>query len=147
MADHGLERRLASHVGGAPRGWRPPPSPAELVAAARRHGWRPFHLDLHGAASPGELDAAARAAFALPAWAGPGLDALADLLRDLSWAPAERWLVVVSGAGSLVAADPARWAGLVDVLAGAAATWAGDGRAFATFVASPVDLPGVPPVG
>ena len=72
------------------------------------------------------FDAFSRA-LGFPDWFGRNWDALEDCLTDLSWRPAEGYVLLLEG-------DPGSGM-LVDVLEAAAAFWAGQGKPFfAVFV-------------
>ncbi len=63
----------------------------ELVA---ERGWRLFHLDGHGIVDKATFLAHVATACDFPEWFGSNWDALADSLRDLSWAPASGYVLL-----------------------------------------------------
>lgn len=60
------------------------------------------------------------AAFAFPAYYGRNLDALHDMLTDLSWLPDGEHVLVWAGSAELLAADPAAHRAVRSVLEDAA---------------------------
>jgi RNAse (barnase) inhibitor barstar len=68
---------------------------AKLMAAAEELGFAVFRVDLGQATNKEELLAAIGQAMGFPDWFGNNLDALADCLGDLEWAPAEGYLVLL----------------------------------------------------
>ena len=78
-------------------------------------------------------------ALEFPQWFGGNWDALEDCLTDLSWASAGGHVLLIEGAAGL----PADESGIfTDILASAAAWWAGRGRPFfAVFVGGAEGLP------
>jgi len=84
---------------------------ASVRRLAEEHGWRPIVVDGRTARDKASLIEACARAFAFPDWVGRNWDALADALGDLSWLPADGFLVtwqrqrVVTG-----------WETVVDVL-------------------------------
>ena len=67
----------------------------EIIAGAEACGYAVFRVDLAGIeAKAGLLEALARD-MAFPEWFGANWDALADCLGDLSWRPAEGYLVLL----------------------------------------------------
>jgi hypothetical protein len=93
-----------------------------------------FVLDLHGVADKAALLRATYAAIGAPAWAGGNWDALEDMLGDLGWLPASRYVLIVTGGRSLVESDPAAWAMFLDILTTATGYWLGRGIPFAVLV-------------
>ncbi|MGC8780904.1 MAG: barstar family protein [Anaerolineae bacterium] len=117
-----LEDLLAGRI--EPGIYRLTQSPAadEIAARAARHGWRCARLDGRRIRSKAAFLDACAEALAFPAYFGRNWDALADCLRDLSWAPAAAGhLVVYEDAGIFAAAAPADFVVALDVLRSAAA--------------------------
>jgi len=84
-----------------------PTATGEIAQRAANHGWRFARLDGRQIASKAAFVAAFAAALDFPAYFGHNWDALADSVRDLSWAPAERgYLVLYEDAGVFAAAAP-----------------------------------------
>lgn len=72
----------------------PVPDPA-AVGAIVPPGWRVATLDGAAIASREALLDACATALEFPGWYGRNWDALADCLRDLSWLPADGYLLHV----------------------------------------------------
>lgn len=95
---------------------------AEVARRLGPGGWRTLALALDATSDKAAVLAGLAAAGGFPAWVGANWDALEDALRDLSWAPASGYVVLIDGwdrfhpahrddAGVLLAllADVARW--------------------------------------
>jgi hypothetical protein len=101
-----------------------PAAAAEIARRAARHGWRFARLDGRAITSKADFLAAFAAALEFPAYFGRNWDALADSVRDLSWAPAERgYLVLYEDAGIFAAAAPADFTVALEILRSAVASW------------------------
>jgi RNAse (barnase) inhibitor barstar len=66
---------------------------AALRRLAEERGWRSIVVDGRAARDKASLLAVCARAFAFPDWVGRNWDALADALGDLSWLPADGYLV------------------------------------------------------
>lgn len=98
--------------------------PTTLAPAAEAAGWRFSCLDGKQIASKRELLAACAGALSFPPHFGYNWDALADSLRDLSWAPAASgYLLLYDAAGRYAAAHPAEFGTLLDIFHDAVASW------------------------
>ncbi len=98
-------------------------SPA-IADLAGRSGWRCFHLDGESIAAKAGLLAACARAMSFPRTFGGNWDALADSLRDLSWAPAGRgYLVLYDHVDRLANAQPRDLAVALDIFQSAAGFW------------------------
>jgi len=97
-----------------------------LTEALRAGGWTHVELDLGGVSDkPAFMDRCVRA-LDLPDWFGRNWDALADCLRDLSWAPPARGrLVVVSGWQEYARSAPHDWGIAQEVFTEATEHWRG----------------------
>jgi Barstar (barnase inhibitor) len=106
--------------------------PADPEQAAAR-GWLSLVVDLHDITDKaGLLDRFAEAG-AFPDWWGVNWDALADLLRDLSWlGPAAGYLIVLDGREGFSTRAPEAAAVLDAVLSQAGEAWAAAGTPFVT---------------
>lgn len=99
----------------------------DLVAEAETAGWSALSLDTTGIDSVEEFYDEVSAAWSLPSYFGRNLDALFDVLGDLT----ERPLVLVwDGVRRLVEVDPMHASAVLDVLRDAA----GQADAFAVVV-------------
>ncbi|WP_320669610.1 barstar family protein [Patulibacter defluvii] len=80
-------------------------------------------IDLDGVLDRGALMRAFARDLPTPAGFGANWDALADVLRDLSWRPADGYRLELRGAGPLTVADPRSWQILREILDEARAFW------------------------
>jgi Barstar (barnase inhibitor) len=111
----------------------------EIVAASRGGPLKLYRVPLAGTADKEALMERLAVALELPTWFGRNWDALEDCLSDLSWTGADGHVVLIEGAAELPADERGI---LLDVLAAAAAHWAGRGRPFfAVLVGGPSQLP------
>ncbi|MEU3062940.1 barstar family protein [Streptomyces subrutilus] len=100
---------------------------APALAAAEEAGWTTVRLDLGGVRTRAGLMRRAADALDLPEWFGGNWDALADVLRDLSWLPrAPGRLVAVVSWQEYAAARPDDWETLREVLEEAVDFWRED---------------------
>ena len=110
-----------------------------VLEATRGSALRVARMDPAGVRDQEALLERIAGALHFPSWFGGNWDALEDCLTDLSWARAGGYVLLFEEAGNL----PADEAGiLVDVLASAAAHWAGRGTPFfAVFIGAQAALP------
>lgn len=97
---------------------------ARIVAAARALAFEVFALDLSGCRDQAAVLARLTAALDLPAWFGGNWDALADCLNDLSWRPAEGYVLLLEHAEEWQAHDAAGFDTLIDIAQEASTAWA-----------------------
>jgi RNAse (barnase) inhibitor barstar len=69
-----------------------------------------------------------------PEWFGGNLDALADCLADLSWLPAEGYVLVLEHSGDWRAHDPDTMGAVLEILNDTATRWAQDRVPFWAFL-------------
>ena len=81
-------------------------SAASLARAAERHGWLAFHLDGRELATTAQFLEASARAMRFPSYFGHNWDAFEESLNDMSWAPAQGFLVVFDGAGGFARTQP-----------------------------------------
>jgi RNAse (barnase) inhibitor barstar len=86
-----------------------------------------FDVSLQGAKAKDEILQRIATALRFPDWFGGNWDALEDCLDDLSWQPAQGWLVLFRDFGASPRDD---FGVLVDVLGSAAEFWAEQGKLF-----------------
>ena len=111
---------------------------ALLDIACGGAGLHTLRIDLQGCDGRAPLLQRLAEGLATPAAQGCNWDALSDQLRDLSWLPANGYALLFGDAGDLRQASPADFDTLLDILAEAAASWAGDNVPFWAFF----ELPG-----
>ena len=100
-----------------------------LAAAARDAGLKVLRVDMESCTDKRTLLLRIGTQLDFPAGWGRNWDALSDALRDLSWLPANGYALLFG---------PADFDTLLDILAEAAASWAGDNVPFWAFF----ELPG-----
>lgn len=106
--------------------WRGDPV-RDLAGEAEAAGWRVLNLDSTKVASMTEFYDEVAAAWQLPAWFGRNLDALFDVLGDLTRDPT---ILVWNGLRQLAEVDPIHASAVLDVLRDAA----GQAASFAVIV-------------
>lgn len=105
------------------------PVPTEdLVERAAARGWVALVADVTGGKSSLLDGLAATGRF--PAWFGHNWDALSDCLVDLSWLPADGYLVLVEGWSTFSDVTPTDAATLAAILEHAASEWSDRGTPF-----------------
>ena len=96
--------------------WRGDPG-RDLVGEARAAGWQALDLDTTGVASMSEFYDRVASSWQLPTWFGRNLDALFDVLGDLTTEPT---ILVWNGLRQLAEVDPIHASAVLDVLRDAA---------------------------
>lgn len=96
---------------------------AMLRTVAGGHAFRILDVDLAHCRDKRSLLAVCQLAFSLPEWFGHNWDALADSLGDLSWLPAQGYLVVLQHSQGLEAQAPETFATFIDILDEVRETW------------------------
>lgn len=94
-----------------------------LEDAARELGFAVAAIDFAGCDDKGEVLERFAAALRFPDWFGHNWDALADCLGDLSWWPADGYLLLLDHAGAWRDAEPDDFATLLGILNDAALQW------------------------
>lgn len=95
----------------------------DICERLETRGIRCFVLDLRGVSDKAGLLETWAESIRAPEWVGRNWDAMDEAMRDLSWARAERYVVIVTGAGELASADPKAWQMALDILRTAIAEW------------------------
>ncbi len=108
-----------------------------LAAAARDAGLKVLRLDLEGCSDKRTLLMRMGTQLDFPANWGRNWDALSDVLRDLSWLPANGYALLFSEADDLRQASQSDFDTLLDVLSEASASWAEDKVPFWAFFELP----------
>lgn len=117
-------RLLSGELAASLYRWTSRYSSARLAARAEREGWRCFVLEGADVRDKAGLLAACARACGFPAYFGHNWDALLDMLRDLSWAPAQRgYLLIWNDARGLARSAPHDMDVALDVLRDAIAFW------------------------
>jgi len=98
-------------------------SSEEVQLALEAGGIRCFLLDLRGVSDKAGLLEVWAASVGAPDRVGWNWDAIDEAIRDVSWARAERYVVIVTGGGAGASADPRAWDTALDILRTAVAEW------------------------
>ncbi|MRR50515.1 MAG: hypothetical protein EG825_06310 [Rhodocyclaceae bacterium] len=107
---------------------------APLFAAAEANGFPVFRIDLSGCGDKEQLLAAIGRAMDFPDWYGLNFDALADCLLDMSWNPAEGYLVLLEHCDGIHGLAEDEFVTTLNVLENAADEWREQGVALWCFV-------------
>jgi RNAse (barnase) inhibitor barstar len=106
----------------------------DLLAAAEHNGYAVFRVDLAHARNKEEmLDAIARALH-FPDWFGHNWDALLDCLADLSWQPADGYVVILEHCDGIHGYAEADFVQALQIFENAANEWREQGIPFWCFV-------------
>ena len=95
----------------------------EICRSIEAQGIRCLLLDLRGVSDKAGLLAAWAESIGAPGWVGRNWDAMDEAMRDLGWARAERYVVIVTGAGELESTDATAWQTALDILRMAVNEW------------------------
>ena len=118
-----------------------------LLAAAEESGLAVFRIDLAEARDKDALFKRLAAALEFPDWFGHNWDALADCLGDLSWLPADGYLLLLERCDAFRASHGGDVATMLQILAAAAEAWRGERVPFWVLVGMHADgiacLPGL----
>ena len=98
-------------------------APATLAHAAESRGWRAFHLDGSALATKAQFLEAGARAMDFPSYFGHNWDAFEESLNDMSWAPAQGYLVVFDGVEHFARAQPEEFTVALDVLRESVRRW------------------------
>lgn len=94
-----------------------------IEEAAIALGFAVASVDFAGCCDKAEVLARFAQALRFPDWFGDNWDALADCLGDLSWWPADGYLLLLDHAGAWRTADGDAFTTLLDILNQAAQQW------------------------
>lgn len=103
---------------------------AAIAEAGAALCYEMVRIDLAGCVDAPMLLARFASALRFPEWFGHNWDALADSLGDLSWLPASGYVLLLENASGWRAAAGDDATTLLEILNGAAASWAAQGVAF-----------------
>ena len=103
---------------------------AAISAAGSALGFPVLAIDLRDCCDKGEALRRFAATLRFPGWFGDNWDALADALGDLSWLPANGYLLLLDHAQGWREAVPDEFDTLLEVLDEAAGRWAAHDVAF-----------------
>ncbi len=99
---------------------------AKLLAAAEKSGFAVIRIDLSVVRDKVSLFERLAAALEFPEWFGHNWDALADCLGDLSWLPADGYLLLLEHSDAFRASQGGDFATMLQILAAAAEAWRGE---------------------
>ena len=96
---------------------------AKLLAAAEKSGFAVIRIDLSVVRDKVSLFERLAAALEFPEWFGHNWDALADCLGDLSWLPADGYLLLLEHCDGIRASHGADFATALQVFAAVSDAW------------------------
>lgn len=101
-----------------------------VLAAGAANGFAVFRVDLSRAESKDDLLAGIGKAMAFPDWFGHNFDALADCLGDLSWRPADGYLILLEHCDGIHGKAEDAFVAALQVFDQAASDWRDQGVGF-----------------
>lgn len=120
-------------------------SPKAVQRLAEDHGWRFFHVDGAVVQDKRSFIRTTGDALQFPAYSGQNWDAFEESIRDLTWTPAEGYLVLFDEPDQFAARDPQQWAVARSILQEAVDFWRSRGTPLAVlFRRAGRALPDVP---
>lgn len=90
-----------------------------LQRQAEEHGWQLFHIDGAKTHDKRSFIRTAGQALDFPAYSAQNWDSFEESIRDLTWAPAQGYLVLFDEPDQFAAKDPEQWAVAREILAAA----------------------------
>lgn len=96
----------------------------EVATLCQEQGAHLFYIDGQAVSNKAEFLHACAKAMDFPDYFGANWDAFEDLLTDLEWIAADRYLVLYSDPEAFAQQDAAEWSTAVDILQGAVEYWA-----------------------
>ncbi|MBE2232915.1 MAG: barstar family protein [Anaerolinea sp.] len=87
-----------------------------LQRQAEEHGWQLFHIDGAKTHDKRSFIRTAGQALDFPAYSAQNWDAFEESIRDLTWAPAQGYLVLFDEPDQFAASDPEQWAVAREIL-------------------------------
>lgn len=106
---------------------------AVLEANVALSGLTLFEADLAAVHSKGEFLAALAQAVRAPDWFGHNWDALADVLTDLSWQPADGYVLLLRGGDAKLGLSETDYGTVEDIFSDAVSYWKSQGKPFWVF--------------
>ena len=97
--------------------------PKSVKRLAEEQGWQFFHVDGSQVQDKRSFIRAAGAAMDFPDYSGQNWDAFEELIRDLTWAPAEGYLVLFDEPDQFAAESTEQWQVARSILESAVAFW------------------------
>jgi RNAse (barnase) inhibitor barstar len=102
----------------------------QLMAAAKAGGIAAFRVNLAKAGDKEQMLAAIAKALKFPDWFGHNFDALADCLADMSWKPAEGYLVLLERCDGIHGKAEEDFVSALQIFEQAASDWREEGVPF-----------------
>lgn len=109
----------------------------ELGESAAAAGLGVYRIDIGHAHDKKDFIALLSKALRFPSTFGGNWDALADCLKDLSWAQAPGWVIVLEKSKHFCAGHHHEFEEAMDIMAEAADFWRGEGKPFWTLIGGP----------
>jgi RNAse (barnase) inhibitor barstar len=103
---------------------------AQLMAAAKAGGLAACRVDLTDAGDKEQMLSAIAKALDFPDWFGHNFDALADCLADMSWTPADGYLVLLEHCDGIHGKAEQDFVGALQIFDQAASDWREEGIPF-----------------
>lgn len=103
---------------------------SQLMAAAKAGGLAAFRVDLTNAGDKEQMLTAVAKALSFPDWFGHNFDALADCLADMSWTPADGYLVLLEHCDGIHGKAEEAFVGALQIFDQAANDWREEGVPF-----------------
>lgn len=94
-----------------------------ILTALATVGWRGFHLDGHKIDTKNEFLRASAASMDFPPYFGQNWDAFEECIRDLSWAPAQGYVLLYDHVAPFAANQPDEWKIAQAILKDTIAEW------------------------
>ena len=113
--------------------------PNDIGQLAKVVGLVVVRIDLARLASKTGLFGSAARALRFPKWFGKNWDALNDCLTDLSWIPANGWVIIFENAKSFAERKPQLFENAVEVFQAASDYWRRAGKPFWVLFHGPSD--------
>jgi len=101
-----------------------------VVEPLSRQGWRGFYINGRIVDDKASFLRVAGAALEFPRYVGHNWDAFEESTRDLSWAPAQGYVLLYDGVWHLAWHDPAAWQTVLSILTDTVAYWRITGTPF-----------------
>jgi RNAse (barnase) inhibitor barstar len=108
-----------------------------IAKSAEAAGLAVFRIDIGHAHDKKDFLGDVSKAMKFPDWFGGNWDALADCLKDLSWADAKGWVVILEKSKHFCAGHRHEFEEAMDVMAEATAFWRSQGKPFWTLIGGP----------
>jgi RNAse (barnase) inhibitor barstar len=102
----------------------------QLMSAAKAGGLAAFRVNLAKAGDKEQMLAAIAKALKFPDWFGHNFDALADCLADMSWKPAEGYLVLLEHCDGIHGKAEENFVSTLQIFEQAASDWREEGIPF-----------------